>query len=98
MVIENAIRNVSLKKTYEVSPPINFKVIEFPTIMTYMKYLKSLADFVNMPYVNITLDIEAAVNAYKFIWNYREIFSNVAIHPGDFHFMKENGCYVYSID
>ena len=24
------------------------------------------------------------------LWNYPEKFSNVIIHPGDFHFMKEN--------
>ena len=23
-----------------------------------------------MPYVNITLDVGAAINAYKFLWNY----------------------------
>ena len=71
-------------------PSIISKVTEFSTIMTYMKYLKSLANIVNKPYVNITLDIGAAINAYRLIWDYRKLFSNVVIHPGDFHFMKEN--------
>ena len=43
-----------------------------------------------MPYVNITLDIGAAINAYKVLWNRRDQFANIVIHPGDFHFMKEN--------
>ena len=82
-------------------PPINSK--EFPTIMTYMKFLKSLADLVNLSYVNITLDIKATINAYRLIWNYRELFSNVVIHLGDFHFMKKKlsgiiYIYIYSID
>ena len=64
--------------------------------MAYMKYLKSSTDFVNMPYVNITLDIGTATNAYRLIWNYRELFSNVVIHPCDFHFMKENFQVLYA--
>ena len=43
-----------------------------------------------MPYVNITLDVGATINAYKFLWSKEEYFQNVVIHPGDFHFMKEN--------
>ena len=42
-----------------------------------------------MPYVNVTLDCGAAVNAYKLIWNYPTVFDNVIVHLGDFHFMKE---------
>ena len=60
------------------------------TINTYIKYLQGLSESTNMPYVNITLDIGAAMNAYKVIWNNPDIFGNVVIHPGDFHFMKEN--------
>ena len=43
-----------------------------------------------MEYANITLDIGAALNAYKFLWGNLEKFSNVAIHIGDFHYLKEN--------
>ena len=43
-----------------------------------------------MPYVNVTLDVGAALNAYKLLWKYPEQFSNVVIHLGDFHVMKEN--------
>ena len=42
-----------------------------------------------MPYVNIFLDIGAAINAYKFIWNSLTAHSNVVLHLGSFHFMKE---------
>ena len=43
-----------------------------------------------MPYVNITLDVGAAVSAFKLLWNYPERFGNVIIHLGGFHFIKEN--------
>ena len=43
-----------------------------------------------MPYVNVTLDLGAAMDAYKLIWNYSEKFANVVIHLGDFHFMKKS--------
>ena len=73
-------------------PPITFKENEFATIMKYMEYLhignNYLSLSVNMPFVNITLDVGAAMNAYKLIWNFQERFRNVVIHLGDFHFMK----------
>ena len=43
-----------------------------------------------MPYVNVTLDVGAAMNAERMRWNYPATFKNVLIHLGDFHFMKEN--------
>ena len=53
-----------------------------------MKYLQQLANDVNMPYVNIALDV--AINACKPLWNYPVSFRNVVIHLGEFHFMKGN--------
>ena len=38
---------------------------------------------------NITLDVGAAINAYKTIWSYPEQYKNVIIHLGSFHFLKE---------
>ena len=70
-------------------PPIPSKVTEFKTILNYMQYLQNLEE-VNMPYVNITLDMDAAINAFKVLWNRKEEFKSVAIHLGDFHFMKKN--------
>ena len=43
-----------------------------------------------MPYVNITLDVGAAINAYNTIRNFPEMYKNVIIHLGSFHFLKEN--------
>ena len=43
-----------------------------------------------MPYVNITLDVGIAINAYKTIWNDPVEYYNVIIHLGSCHFMKEN--------
>ena len=71
-------------------PPINSKVTEFETIVQYMEYLQSLSDQVNMPYVNITLDVGAAMNAFKTVWSHPTKFQNIVIHLGDFHFIKEN--------
>ena len=51
--------------------------------------MQSLAKCVNMPFVNVILDVGAAVSACKLIWNYPNVFSNVIVHLGDFHFMKE---------
>ena len=49
-----------------------------------------LSEQANLPYLNVTLDVGAAMNAYKFIWNYHDQYKNVCIHLGMFHFMKEN--------
>ena len=78
-------------KTKEVYlPPITTKVTDFGTIQKYLNYLQSLSHYVNMPYVNVTLDVGAAINAYKTIWSYPEDYRNVVIHLGSFHFLKEN--------
>ena len=52
--------------------------------------MQSLCQEANMPFVNVTLDLGAGMNAYKLIWNYSEEFANAVIHLGDFHFMKES--------
>jgi hypothetical protein len=43
-----------------------------------------------MPFINITLDVGAAMNAYLVTWNDPELFNKVIIHLGSFHFLKEN--------
>ena len=81
----------SIKKTaMKYLPPINAKVTDFNTIYSHLTYMQTLAEEANMPYVNLTLDVGAAINAYKVIWSYPDLFKNVMIHLGDFHFMKEN--------
>lgn len=55
---------IPLKKTVvRYLPPIESKVTEFPTIYRYLLYLQRLSREVNMPYVNVTLDVGAAMNA-----------------------------------
>ena len=83
--------NTEIKKTVETFlPPITSKVTEFSTIQKYLSYLQNLSESVNMPYVNVTLDVGAAISAYKTIWNFPEMYKNVIIHLGSFHFLKEN--------
>lgn len=71
-------------------PPINAKVTDYVTIQRYMQYLQSLAKSVKMPYVNITLDVGAAMNAFLIKWNQPEVYRNIIIHLRYFHFLKEN--------
>ena len=63
---------------------------DFKTIHQYMEYCQRLSSEVNMPYANITRDVGAAINAFKYLWSNNDTFSNVIIHLGDFHFIKEN--------
>ena len=80
-----------IQKTVETYlPPINAKVTEYSTIQQYMKYLQKLSGEANMPYVNITLDVGAAMNAFLVTWYAPEVFDNIIIHLGSFHFLKEN--------
>ena len=66
------------------------RVTECSTTQQYMEHLQSLADSVNMRYVNITLDVGAALKVFKFLWNGLEKYQNAVIHLEDFYFMKEN--------
>ena len=70
-------------------PSIPSKVVEFTTIETYLEYLEKISMSCYMPFVNITLDVGAAMNTYKLVWRNTERFKNVVIHLGDFHFIKE---------
>ena len=88
---ENNIPTSSLRQTSETFlSPIVSKVSEFKTIESYFEYLETLSKQCNMPYTNITLDVGAAINAFKFLWSNQTRFRNIVIHLGDFHFMKEN--------
>ena len=53
-------------------PPIPSRVTDFNTIDQYLVYMQKLDQEVNMPYVNVTLGVGAAMNAYKLCWNYPE--------------------------
>ena len=88
---KNDIPTSSLRQTSETYlPPIVSKVSEFKTIESYFEYLETLSKQCNMPYTNITLDVGATINAFKFLWGNQTRFRNIVIHLGDFHLMKEN--------
>jgi len=63
-----------IKSSETYLPPINAKVTDYQTIQRYMRYLQTLAEKVNMPFVNVTLDVGAAMNAYLVTWNAPELY------------------------
>ena len=71
-------------------PPIDAKVTDYQTIQKYLQSLQDLAEQANMPFVNVTLDVGAAMNAFLVTWNDSTKFDKVIIHLGSFHFLKEN--------
>ena len=80
----------SVKSSETYLTPMVSKVTECSTTQQYMEYLQSLADSVNMRYVNITLAVGATLKVFKFLWNGLEKYQNAVIHLEDFYFMKEN--------
>ena len=58
------VANQELQKAVETYlPPITNKLTDFITISQHITYLQSLAVSSNMPYVNIPLDVSAAMNS-----------------------------------
>ena len=86
--MEHSARQKKLTERY--LPPITAKVTYFKTIHQYMEHCQHLSSEVNVSYSNTTLDVGAAINAFKYLRSDNDTFSNVVIHLGDFHFMKEN--------
>ena len=70
-------------------PPIDAPITGFSTIYKLYEMLQSRALKARMPYVNLRFDVGAFINAFRVICNYPDTFSNVVLHLGDFHFMKE---------
>ncbi|XP_066933544.1 uncharacterized protein [Clytia hemisphaerica] len=79
-----------IKTTETYLPPINSKVTEFRTILQYLQYLQNLSTTMNMKYVHVTMDVGAAINCYLMLWNNPDLFKNILVHLGGFHFLKEN--------
>ena len=91
LLSQHAENSETLKKTSETFlPPITTNITQFATIQKYLTYLQSMAAIVNMSYVNVTLDIGAAINTYKTIWPLPNQYHNIMIYLGSFHFLKEN--------
>ena len=63
---------------------------DFSTFNQYLMYLQKLAAEANMPHVNVSLGIGAAINAFKCVWNFPDKFNIVLIYLDNFHFIKEN--------
>ena len=78
------------KTTERYLPTITAKVTDFKAIHQYMEYCQYLSSEINVPYTNTTLDVGTVISAFKYLWSNNETFSNVVIHLGDFHIMKEN--------
>ena len=82
--------NIGLVKTVlTYLPPLNAPITEFSTIYKLFEILQARALQSNMPYVNLTFDVGAVINGFRVLWNYQTRFSNIVLHLGDFHFMKE---------
>ena len=82
---------IPVRKTHETFlPPITTSITEYGTIFKLFQQLQELSMKMNMPYVNVTMDVGAAMTAYKVLWNFPNHFKNEMHHLGDFHFMKEN--------
>ena len=80
MLVANTLysANKTINRTFEIYLPIKTSKLTDPnTIYEYMLNLQSM-------------NVGAAINAFKVLWTYPEIFSNPAIYLEDFHFMKEN--------
>ena len=85
-----SINAADLKKTnLTYLPPINSPITHYDTIYELFKTLQTRATITKMRYVNLTLDAGAYVNAYRVLCNYPKVFSNLILHLGDFHYMKE---------
>ena len=89
--VQQAIQNdIGLQKTkLTYLPPINAPITDFATMAKVFETVQERAKRNNTLFANITLDVGAAMTAYKVLWNYQDKFKNVVIHLGDFHFMKE---------
>ena len=80
----------NITKTVETYlPPIASKVTDFETIQQYLFYFQKLANDVGMPCMNVVLDVGAAMNALRTIWNYPQEYKNVIIYLGVFTFSKK---------
>ena len=71
-------------------PPINSPITHYDTTYELFKTLQTRATTTKMRYVNLTLDAGAYLNAYRVLFNYPKVCSNLILYLGDFHYMKES--------
>ena len=60
------VKNEQVEKTTMIYlPPVNSPITEFSSIKKVIEILIELAKRVNIPYINVTLDVGGALKAYK---------------------------------
>ena len=68
-------------------PLITKPITDYSTIIEIFYQSRILSQKCNMQYTHITMDVGAAMKAFQVIWNNPIIWSDILIHPGDFHCM-----------
>ena len=83
------VKNEQVEETTMIYlPPVNSPITEFSTIKNVFEILIEHAKRVNIPYVNVTLNVGGALKAYKVLWNCQDEFGSIFIHLDDFHFIS----------
>ena len=84
------VKNEQVEETTMIYlPSVNSPVTEFSTIRKVFETLIERAKRVNIPYINVNLDVRGALKTYKVLWNFQDEFKSIFIHLADLHFMKE---------
>ena len=87
-LVANYSEKTDLQRTYlTYLPPITKPVTEYSTIIEIFYQSRILSQKCNMKYAHITMDVGVATKAFQVIWNNPIIWSDILIHPGEFHCM-----------
>ena len=87
-LVANYSEKTDLQRTYlTYLPPITKPVTEYSTIIEKFYQSRILSQKCNMKYAHITMDVGVATKAFQVIWNNPIIWSDILIHPGEFHCM-----------
>ena len=77
-----------LQRTYlTYLTPITKPITDYSTVVEIFYQSRILPQKCNMQYTRITMDVGAAIKVFQVIWNKQIIWSDILIHPGDFHCM-----------
>ena len=80
--LKNGVKEECEKTKLTYLSPIDATITDFGTIYKLFEMLLPRAGKVNVPYVNVTLDAGAYVNAYRVLCNYPDKFSKVVLRLG----------------
>ena len=79
---------IDLQHTYlTYLPPITKPITEYGTIIEIFYQARILSQKCNMQYTHTIMGVGAAMKAFQVIWNNPITWSDILIHPGDFHCM-----------